>query len=164
MPQISQISEIFASQLFWLIVTFGLIYAVIGRGMLPKIEATVEQRDRRIADDLAVAEAARRRADEIEEAYRVRAEASRSEAMKLVQAAKQESAKEAEIRVKASDADLNARVAEAEGQIRAAAQAALREIDSVAAEAAQDLVARLSGAKVTKAQAVKAVKQAIANG
>ena len=56
MPQISQISEIFASQLFWLIVSFGLIYAVIGRGMLPKIEATVDQRDRRISDDLAAAE------------------------------------------------------------------------------------------------------------
>jgi F-type H+-transporting ATPase subunit b len=59
MPQISQISEIFASQLFWLIVSFGLIYFVIGRGMFPKIEATVEQRDRRIAEDLAAAERAR---------------------------------------------------------------------------------------------------------
>ncbi len=56
MPQISQISEIFASQLFWLIVSFGLIYLVVGRGMLPKIEATVDQRDRRISEDLAAAE------------------------------------------------------------------------------------------------------------
>ena len=38
MPQIEQLSEVFASQLFWLIVTFGLIYFVIGRGMMPKID------------------------------------------------------------------------------------------------------------------------------
>ena len=37
MPQISQSSEIFASQLFWLVVTFGLLYFIVGRGMLPKL-------------------------------------------------------------------------------------------------------------------------------
>ena len=78
MPQIAQISEIFASQLFWLVVTFGLIYLIVGRGMLPKIEATVEQRDRRIAEDLAAAESARRTADETEEAYRLRTEQNRA--------------------------------------------------------------------------------------
>ena len=61
MPQLDQIPEFFASQLFWLIITFGLIYLVIGRGMLPKISATVEARDDRISDDLAAAKALARR-------------------------------------------------------------------------------------------------------
>ena len=56
MPQISQILETYASQFFWLLIVFGLIYFTIGKGMLPKIEANMDARDRKIADDLAAAE------------------------------------------------------------------------------------------------------------
>ena len=50
----------------------ALIYFGIGKAMLPKIQSTVEARDKRIADDLAAAEAARVAADETEAAYRAR--------------------------------------------------------------------------------------------
>ena len=164
MPQIDQISEIFASQLFWLVLTFGLIYLIIGRGMLPKIEATVDARDQQIAGDLAAAEAARRTAEEIEEANRVRAEADRAEALKVTQAAKQAAAGEAEQKVKAADAETAARVATAEARIRDASQAAMGDIETVAAEAAQELVARLTGKTVSRDQADNAVKATRANG
>ena len=55
MPQINQLPFIFASQLFWLLVVFGIIYFFIGRGMVPKIQSVVEQRDTKIAEDLAAA-------------------------------------------------------------------------------------------------------------
>ena len=164
MPQIDQISEIFASQLFWLLISFGLVYLVIGRGMLPKISATVDARDKRITDDLAEAERARATADEIEEDYRAKTEANRAEALKVTQAAKDASARETEQKVKAAEAETADRVGAAEARIREAANAAMADIETVAAEAAQDMVARLSGAKVTKAQATQAVKAALANG
>ena len=65
MPQIAQILETYASQFFWLLIVFGLIYFTIGQGMLPKIEANMEARDRKIADDLAAAERARAEADNL---------------------------------------------------------------------------------------------------
>jgi F-type H+-transporting ATPase subunit b len=164
MPQISQISEIFASQLFWLIVSFGLIYLVVGRGMLPKIEATIDQRDQRIAEDLAAAERARAEADQREEAYRAQVEANRAEALKVTQAAKEASARETEAKVKAADAEIGQRVETAEAEIRRATTAALADIEIVAAEAAQDMVARLSGASVSRDQAVAAVKAELAHG
>ena len=40
MPQITQLADVFASQLFWLTVMFGLIFFGVGRGMLPKINST----------------------------------------------------------------------------------------------------------------------------
>lgn len=164
MPQIAQISETFASQLFWLVIAFGLIYFVIGRGMLPKIEATVDQRDRQIAEDLAAAERARAEADAREEAYRAKVEANRAEALKVTQAAKDASARETEQRVKAADAEIGQKVAAAEGDIRASAEAALAQIDVVAAEAAQEMVAKLSGASVSREQASQAVKAVLAHG
>ena len=92
MPQIDQLDAIFASQLFWLIVVFGIIYFGIGRGMVPKIQGVVEQRDRQIAEDLEGAQRAREEAEKTEADYRSAIDASRSEAMKLAQEAKQKAA------------------------------------------------------------------------
>ena len=161
MPQIEQILTTYASQIFWLLIVFGLVYLTIGRGMLPKIESTVDDRNNRIAGDLAAAEAARRAADELEEAQRVRLEANRAEALKVTQAAKDASAREAEAKLKAADADIARRSDEAEARLREATQSALSEIETVAAEAARDLVARLSGVSVSEAEAAAAVKKAL---
>ena len=164
MPQIAQIDATFASQLFWLAITFGLIFLVIGLGMVPKISGTVEARDMRIQQDLEAAERARGEADATEEAYRLRTEQNRAEALKVTAAAKAASALEAERKLKAADAELGERVANAEGRVRNAAEAALADIDTVAAEAAQEMVAKLSGASVSREQAVQAVKAAMAHG
>ena len=164
MPQIAQIVDTYASQIFWLFIVFGLIYFGIGRAMLPKIEATVEARDERIASDLAAAEAARAKADETEEGYRARMDAARAEALKATHAAKSASAVEAEKRVREADAALAAKTAEADARIKAAQADALAGIEDVAVEAAQEIVAKVSGAAVGRDEAAGAVKAALANG
>ena len=163
MPQIAQIVETYASQIFWLLIVFGLIYFGIGKAMLPKVAGTVEARDRKIADDLAEAERARARADEIEAAYNARITEARAVALKAAQDAKAASAAEAEKRVKAADAELAAQAAKAEADLAAAQAQAMAGIEDVAAEAAQDIVARISGRTVDKAAASGAVK-AVLNG
>ena len=55
-------------------------------------------------------------------------------------------------------------IAAAEARIKAAADAAMGEIETVAAEAAQDMVAKLSGATVSAADAAQAVKAALFHG
>lgn len=163
MPQITQLPDIFWSQLFWLLVIFGTIFFVIGRGMVPKIQSVVEQRDRKISDDLERAQKARDEAEKTEAQYRERIEASRGEAMKLAQAAKQSGAIEAEERTKAVDAEIGKTIAKAEGKIRKSADKAMAELDTVAAEATRDLVAKLTGKPVSEDDARKAVK-AVADG
>ncbi|KKC27804.1 F0F1 ATP synthase subunit B family protein [Sphingomonas sp. SRS2] len=161
MPQIAQIAATYASQIFWLLIVFGLIYFVIGKGMLPKIEAVVDARDQKIASDLAAAEAARAKADETESAYRAKIEDARAAALKATQEAKAASTKEAETKVKAADAELAAKAATADAALKAAQAKALAEIESVAAEAAQDIVAKVSGLTVDRAAAEGAVKTAL---
>jgi len=164
MPQINQLALVAYSQFFWLLLVLGLIYFGIGRAMLPKIQSTVDARDRRIADDLAAAQAARTGADETEAAYRARMDASRADALKLAAAAKASSAQAAEVRIRAANEQIGAKVAAAEAGIRAAADAAFADIESVAAEAAQDMVRRLAGVSVSRSEAAKAVKAAMAHG
>jgi F-type H+-transporting ATPase subunit b len=164
MPQIAQIVDTYASQIFWLLIVFGLIYFGIGQSMLPKIEKTIEARDAKIAGDLAAAEAARAKADETEEGYRAKMVTARAEALKATQAAKAASAADAEKRVKAADAELAAKGAEADARIKSAQANALAGIEDVATEAAQEIVAKVSGAVVGRDDAAGAVKAALANG
>ena len=164
MPQINQLALVAYSQFFWLLLVLALIYFGIGRAMLPKIQSTVDKRDKRIADDLAAAQAARTAADETERAYRARIDESRAEALKVAAAAKASSAKATEERMQAANAETAAKVAAAETRIRAAAEAALADIESVAAEAARDMVQRLAGLSVSDGEAAKAVKAAMAHG
>ena len=70
MPQIAQIAETYASQIFWMLLTFGFVFFVIGQGMVPKVQATADARDAKITGDLDAAKAAFARADEAEADYR----------------------------------------------------------------------------------------------
>ena len=67
MPQIAQLAETYASQLFWLLIFFGFTFFVVGRHMVPKVMATVDARERQIVSDLAAAEAARKASDAAEQ-------------------------------------------------------------------------------------------------
>src|SRR3546814_10950913 len=118
MPQISQFAESWyaASQIFWVLLTFGFVFFVIGRGMLPKIEATVDARDRKVADDLAAAKAAHAAADGLEESYRQQRDASRAAAQKAVTDAKDKTAQDAEKRLAKVEAELAGKLAAEESE------------------------------------------------
>lgn len=163
MPQISQFAESWyaASQIFWVLLTFGFVFFVIGLGMFPKIEATVDLRDRKIADDLAAAKAAHADADTLEERHRTALDSSRADAAKAVKAAKDRASRDTEKKLAKADADVGEKLAAAEQALSAAKTSALAEIEAVAVELAADIVALLSGTKVTAAEAKQAVKAVV---
>ena len=72
MPQLTQLGLVYLSQWFWLLLVLAAIYFFVGRGIVPKVEATVDQRDAQIAADLAEAERLRAEADTTEEAWRAK--------------------------------------------------------------------------------------------
>jgi F-type H+-transporting ATPase subunit b len=163
MPQLNQLAEVGLSQLFWLLLTLAVLYFGIGKAMLPKIQSTVDARNDRIAEDLAAAERANAAAEAIEAGYRAKMDESRTEALKVTQAAKAKTARDAEDKLHKADAQIAEKTAAAEASLRAATAAAVADIEGVAAEAAADIVARLTGAKVARAEASKAVKAAMAD-
>lgn len=161
MPQIEQIAATYASQIFWVLVTFGLVFFVVGLGILPKVLSTVDTRDATITGDLAAAEAARTAADEAEARWRTQQNAARMAVQQRIADARAAGAEKAAATLAAAQAETEAKLAAAEARIQAASDEASAELETVAAEAARDIVARLSGAKVTAAEAKKAVKAAL---
>ena len=164
MPQIAQIGEIYASQLFWLAIFFGAIFVVIGLGMLPRIQSTVDARDARIAADLEAARGARHAADILEEGYRAEMDKSRAEAARLAAEAKADAATATEQSVATADEAIGVRLDAAMGRISEARTAALAEIESVAADATGQLVSRVSGLVIDAATVRTAVAKELVHG
>lgn len=164
MPQFDQILATYASQIFWMLITFGVLYFGIAKMMLPKVEATIDGREKKIADDLAAAQKARDEAEGMNAGTGAEIAAARTEAQASSAAAKAKAAKDAEARVVKADADVATKLAAAESDIAKATQKALANIESIASEAAMDIVVKVSGAKVTSAQAGAAVKAVLAHG
>jgi len=161
MPQLAQLPEIFWSQLFWLAVVFGITFFVIGLGMVPKVQSTVDLREKKISDDLERAQAARAAADQTEEAWRARMDAARAEAAGIANEAKQASARDTEAKVKAAADKLKVHLEASQKKLDDAVQAARGEIQAVAAELTQGLVSRLTGITVDSNEAAAAVKAEI---
>ena len=155
MPQISQIAATYASQIFWLLITFGILYFGIGKMMVPRVQGVMDLREQRIAQDLANAEKARAEADTTEAAWTAQMDAARAAA---------QAAAAAESQLRSADAELSERVAHHDVAIANAKAAAMVNVQTIAAEAAQELVQRLSGVAVPSDAANEAVRRQLIHG
>lgn len=164
MPQIAQLLETYASQIFWLLLTFGFIYFGIARMMLPKVEATVDARNKKIADDLATAEGARAEAAALETGGDSVLNAARAEAQAKANAAKAQASQETEKQLAVADAEISAKLAAAEADLAKATASAMAGVEEASSDAVSALVAKVSGISVTPAAASKIVKSVMANG
>ena len=164
MPQLSQLALVYQSQWFWLLLVLGAIYFFVGRGIVPKVEATVEDRDARIAADLAEAERLQAEAAQIEEAWRTRINEGHAEAQAHIANAKAKADADAHKRLAKADAELATKAEAAAAELDQARQSALAEIEALAVEATQAIVAKLAGGSVTEAKARKAVAGALNHG
>lgn len=164
MPQLSQIGEIYASQLFWLAIVFALIYFGIGKAMVPRIERTMEDRSARIAGDLIAAEQASEAARAADVAYEQGLDRARGEAGQLVGTAKDDAARATERALKEADARDHAQVEAAMARIDDARRDALDGIAAVAADAAQQIVGRIAGLDPDRALVDEKVRAELAHG
>jgi F-type H+-transporting ATPase subunit b len=161
MPQIDQILATYASQVFWLLVVFGLIYFVIAKGMLTKVGATVDARAKKIADDLEEAERAKAAAQAAEVTYLAEMNAARGDASKINATAKAEAAADTDVKVKAAEAVAAKTLEAAEARIAAAKSAAMTGVAQVASDAASAIIAKLTGTSVGEADVASAVQASL---
>jgi F-type H+-transporting ATPase subunit b len=137
--------QTYPSQVLWLALTFAALYLLMSRVALPRIDSILERRRTRIAGDLAEAMRLKAESDTAIASYEKSLADARARAQALVNDARQRQAAEAEAARKALDAELNARIAEAERGIAATKSAAMVNVRAIATEAAAAIVERLIG-------------------
>lgn len=141
MPQLDPSS--FPTQLFWLTVSFVVLYVLMARFLLPRIQEVLESRQSRIAEDLQQSEKMKLQAEEARSAYekalaeaRAKSQAQIEETLAAVE--KTTAQRHAEL-----DAALSQKLAGAEASILAAKNDAQAKMTPVASELAAMIVEKV---------------------
>jgi F-type H+-transporting ATPase subunit b len=154
----------FAGQLFWLALTFGVLYFLMSRIALPRVAETLEARDSRIDGDLRAAAAMQQKAKEAGEAYEKLLADARGNAQVIGNKAKDEANQAADQRRKVVEADSAQKIAQSEASIAAARDKAMTNVASIASDTAAEIVKRISGIAPKADDVKKAVAAAQASG
>jgi F-type H+-transporting ATPase subunit b len=157
MPQLDVTT--FASQIFWLIVAFSVLYYLLTEKALPRVAEILEARQDRIAADLDEAQRLRAEAQQVLQRHEHEMDEARSHAQAILQRTQVALEDQAAKRHAELEERLQRQLTEAENRIAEAKQAALAELEDVAVTTAQAATERVAGVKVDKRTAQAAVKQ-----
>ncbi|HPD82426.1 MAG: hypothetical protein R3D88_00340 [Alphaproteobacteria bacterium] len=147
--------EWFASQVFWLAISFAVLYIIFSKKTLPEISGVIENRKNHIQSNLDSAEKLTAEADAVHDAYNENLAKAQTTASEAIHSA------ESEMKAKAASALDNFRerseqeLQAAEKRIRSSQRAAMGEMNAIAAEAASVAVEKIIG--TTDANKVKAI-------
>ncbi|MGD1923292.1 MAG: F0F1 ATP synthase subunit B' [Paracoccaceae bacterium] len=130
----------FPSQIFWLIVTLGVLYWLMSKIALPRIASVLEERADAIADDLDKAEELKRKAEEAEAAYDQALIDARGKAQAIAAEARAEIHKDVDAAVAKADAEIAARATEGEKRIAEIRESAIASVTEVANDTAVAVV------------------------
>jgi F-type H+-transporting ATPase subunit b len=150
----------FPSQLFWLFVTFILLYVLMAKVALPRIGSIFEERNKRISDDLAEAQQFKEKSDAANVAYQQSLADARARAQSIESIMRAQQAAAAEKSNKELEEHLRARLAAAERQIATTRQAAMTHTAEIAAETTAAIVERLIGISPAKEEIARALREA----
>ena len=160
MPQL-EVST-FVPQLFWLAVTFVVLYLLMAKIGLPRVGGLIEARRKRIDDDLARAAQLKTEAEVTLAAYQQALAAARAQSQAAVKETTDRLAADAAERQRQLGESLAQRIAEAEREIAAAKQRALAEMHEIAVEVARSVTEKVTGAAADPASLTTAVDRALA--
>jgi F-type H+-transporting ATPase subunit b len=135
----------FASQLVWLVIAFVALYMLMSRWALPRVGAVIENRQKRISDDVAEAGRLKEQSEAAVTAYEKALADARARAQTIANEMREKQTAEADARRKTLEDDLNRRLAESEKTIASTKQAAMGNVRGIAEDAARAIVERLAG-------------------
>lgn len=133
----------YAGQVFWLLITFVLLYLLMARVFLPRLGSVIEERRQRIADDFDKAAEFKRQAEEAEAAYRKALADARARASRIAQETRDQIDADIKAMQAETDAKLDAEIEAAERRIAATSARAAEAVRAAARETVRDIVVAL---------------------
>jgi F-type H+-transporting ATPase subunit b len=151
----------FAPQLFWLAISFILLYLLMSRFALPRVGHILEERQARIAGDLAAAAKLREETQQAISDYEKALADAKARAQAIARQAREEIAADVARQRAAVDEQISAKTADAEKRINALKDSAIGHIGEIATETAEAIVARLLGKRVDRAELQGAINEVL---
>ena len=146
MPQLNP--EFWISQIFWLTLTFGILYVVLSKLILPKISANLELRKSQIQENIEAAEKQRESSESKLREYDEIIKKSQLEAKNIFKDAKEKILKDINSKKEILDKQIDEEIANAEKEIETLKKGAAEKINKIAIDTSSDLMKKLIGAEV----------------
>jgi F-type H+-transporting ATPase subunit b len=148
----------FPSQIFWLVLTFGLLFIVLWRVAGPRIHGVIADRRSAINKAIEAANQARADADAASAGYDAALAAARARSNALAEETRQGINAEIAKAKAGAEAEAATAMAAADARIEASRGAARAQVAEAARDAAIAIVSRLTGETVSANDAAAAVK------
>ena len=146
MPQLNP--EFWISQIFWLTLTFGILYMVLSKLILPKISANLESRKSQIQDNIEAAEKQREDSESKLKEYEEIVFKSKLEAKKIFKDSREKIIKDINNKKETLEKQINEEIKKAEKEIEVVKKSAPEKINKIAIETSSELVKKIIGAEI----------------
>lgn len=158
-PQLD--TSTYASQVFWLFVTFAATYFIMARVALPRIAHVLELREAKKRSDLTEAERVNDEAETVFAAYKKTMSEAQDDARQILGRAAQDIAEMQAQQSAAFQDEMKTRLQKSEAAIRKAVDQAMDGIAQQATELTQNAAAKIAGIKVANTDTAGSVKDAL---
>ena len=148
MPQLDP--EFWASQVFWLILIFSILYLVIWKIFLPKINYSIENRKSRIVNDLDEAQKLKESAEKKLKEYNKIIENSKQEAKKIIEDERKKLDQDIENKKKDFNNQIEKEITAVEKEIKDLKKTSLSNISKIASETSAELMKKIINTEVNK--------------
>ncbi len=146
MPQLNP--EFWISQIFWLTLTFGILYLILSKIILPKISDNLESRKSQILENIEAAEKQRENSEEKLREYDEIILKSKMEAKSIFNQAREKALKDISAKKEVLDKQIDDEIVKAEQEIKELQNGAADKINKIAIDTSSELIQKLIGAEV----------------
>ena len=146
MPQLNP--KFWFSQIFWLILTFGILFIVLSKLILPKISKNLEIRKFQILENIETAEKQREESENKIKEYEKIIHDSKNEAKNYFNKAREKVLKDIDNKREVLENNINEEIVKVEKEISELKNKSAETINKIAIEISSDIVKQLIGVQV----------------
>jgi F-type H+-transporting ATPase subunit b len=143
MPQLNP--EFWISQIFWLTITFGILYFTLAKIILPKISANLESRKSEILENIEAAEKQRKDSEEKINEYDKIINNSKIEAKNYFNQSREKILKDIAKKKNNLDKEIDKEIDKAENEIKNLMDKAPEKVNKIAIDTSTELLRQLIG-------------------
>ena len=146
MPQLNP--EFWISQIFWLILTFGTLYVILSKLILPKISSNLELRKSQIQENIEAADKQRKDSESKFKEYEDLIIKSKLEAKNIFKETREKALKEINSKRENLEKQIDEEIKKAEQEINSLKKTAPEKINKIAIETSLEILKNLIGTEI----------------
>jgi len=148
MPQLNP--EFWISQIFWLILTFGILFITLSKFILPNISSNLETRKSQILENIEMADKQRLDSENKIKDYDRIIQESKNEAKNIINDAKTKLTENISRKKNILDDEINSEIENAEKEVNDLLKKSSEKINQIAIDTSSDLIKQLINTDINK--------------